>query len=460
MAKIDRTELFERMPIRRAVALQILPAIAGQMITLIYNLADAYFVGMLNDPLQTAGITVAGMCFIALTTLSNLFGVGGASVIARALGKKDPQSAKQIAATAFWGGLAVSVLFSLLFFLFARPILFLCGATEETYAVTYNYAKWTVMVGGSATVLNALLANLVRSEGCAVHASIGVALGGVLNILIDPFFVLPQYLDMGAAGAGLATAISNGSAVVYFLCLLAFRRNNTVISVSPRHLRHLGRHLGKVLAGGFPSAVQHALVIVAAATLTSFISHDSTEAVAALGIVKKLDQLPLYFSLGTANGLLPLLAYSYSSGNQQRRAQAFRFGCTIAVGFSLLCLILYEIFADPLSRIFIDDAATIAYSRSFLRIMVVAMPMMSFCYCMIIQFQAMGKVRESLICSILRKGVLDIPLLFLMDYLFPLYGCLFVQPFVDAISLVIAAILYRRVQRQLIARPVKAEPLI
>ena len=172
----------------------------------------------------------------------------------------------------------------------------------------------------------------------------------------------------------------------------------------------------------------------------------ATEAIAALGIVKKIDMLPLYVCIGISTGLLPMLAYNYAAGNQKRRQQAFRFGCTIAVGFALLCVAVFEIFAPQLTGIFIDDAVTVGYASQFLRRMVLAMPLMSLSYPMIIQFQAMGKARESLICSILRKGVLDIPLLFLMDAILPLYGCMWVQPIVDTVALSAALVLYKRMK--------------
>lgn len=193
--------------------------------------------------------------------------------------------------------------------------------------------------------------------------------------------------------------------------------------------------------------MQYALTVVSIAAISKFVSGYATEAVAALGIVKKLDQLPLYFSIGVANGLLPFLAYNYASGNQKRRHDAFLFGCGISLGFSLLCVGVYECFAPYLTGLFISDPLTVSYSAAFLRIMVVAMPMMSLCYPMIIQFQAVGNVKASLICSILRKGVLDIPLLFLLDRLVPLYGCMAVQPVVDTISLIAAIYFYRRTRK-------------
>lgn len=443
----NRTEIFENTPIKKAVLLQIVPAIASQMIALLYNLADTYFVGLINNPVQTAAITVVSPCFVMLTAISNLFGVGGASAIARALGKKEPDRARQIASVSFWGGLVMGILFALLFWLLERPILTLCGAREETFAVVMAYAKWVVVIGGPWTVLNTLLANLVRAEGSARRAFVGVSLGGVLNIALDPLFVLPRFLGWGAAGAGIATAISNMAATVYFLCGIFRRRQDTVLSVAPGHLRHIRAHLGGILVIGFPSALQYALTVVAVAAQAKFVSAYPTEAVAALGIVKKIDQLPLYFSIGVANGLLPLLAYNHAAGNTARRSQAFRFGTLTAVSFSLCCLILFELFAEPLVGLFIKNPQTVAYGASFLRLMVTAMPMMSVCYPMIVQFQAMGKAGESLICSVLRKGVLDIPLLFIMDALLPLYGCMLVQPTVDSISLIVALLLYRRIRK-------------
>ena len=448
MDTVNRTAIFETAPVHQAVCRQIIPAVISQMIALIYNLADTYFVGMLNDPHQTAAITIAAPSFVMLTAISNLFGVGGSSAIARALGKKQVLQAKQLSSVSFWGGLICACLFSLFFFLFARPLLFLCGATEETYALTLSYAKYVIILGGPFTVMNTLLANLIRAEGSAVLASFGVSLGGMMNIILDPLFVLPGFLGLGAVGAGMATALSNGLAGIFFLISIYQHQKNTVIQFRPRNLFFAKIHLKTILSVGFPSAVQYALTVVAIAAQAKFVSQYSTEAVAALGIVKKLDQLPLCFSIGVSSGLLPLLAYNYASGNQTRRQKSFRFGCMISFSFSLLCFICYEIFAPQLSALFISDAKTIAYSTDFLRRMVTAMPMMSLCYPMIIQFQAMGKVKESLITSILRKGVLDIPLLFLLDRLLPLYGCMWVQPIVDFISLIIAGILYSQLKQQ------------
>jgi len=443
-----RTEIFENLPVHKAVAMQIIPAIASQMIALIYNLADTYFVGQLNDPNQTAGVTVGLFSFALLTAISNLFGIGGASLMARSLGQKNPEKARQISTVSFYGGLLSAIVFSLTFFTFASPILRISGATDSTYSYAFNYTKWVIMLGGPLAIMNTLLANLVRAEGGATHASIGVSMGGVINIILDPFFVLPRFLDLGAAGAGMATAISNLLATLYFVVYLIRNRNSTLITLRISNLKFIKTHLKPILTIGFPSAVQYALTVVAVAAHAKFVSNYTTEAVAGLGIIKKLDQLPLYFSIGLSNGLLPLLAYNHGQGNHDRRSACFKFGVSISLGFSMLCLVCYEAFAPFLVGLFIDDAATRAYGAVFLRIMVTAMPLMSVVYPMIIQFQAMGSVRESLICSIIRKGVVDIPLLYVLDSLLPLYGTMLVQPIVDAISLIVAIYFYRKIRRK------------
>lgn len=446
MSRYTRTEVFETLPIKKSVIMQIIPAIASQMIALIYNLSDTYFVGRLNDPCQTAAITVAAPSFLMLTAISNLFGIGGASLATRKLGSGQRQEAKQVAAISFWMALFSGLCFSLLFALLAHPILNISGATEEVYDFAVSYTKWVIIWGGVPTILNTMLSNLVRAEGNAFHASLGVSMGGVLNIILDPLFVLPEFLNLGAVGAGMATALSNLCGALFFIGYTRFKKD-TIVNLRIHSLKNWKLYLWDILRIGIPSAVQFGLTVVAIAAQTHFVSKYSPQAIAALGITKKLDQLPLYFSIGVANGILPLIGYNHASGNHGRREAAFRFGCLISVSFSTLCLILYELFAPRLVGFFMEDPVTVAYGSVFVRCMVVAMPFMALCYPMIIRFQAMGKAKESLIISILRKGVLDIPFLFLFDGIYPLYGCMLVQPVVDFLSLLVAVFLYWQDER-------------
>lgn len=447
MSRYSRKEIFETIPIKLSVIMQIVPAIASQMIALIYNLSDTYFVGRLNDPRQTAAVTVVASSFLMLTAISNLFGIGGASLITRKLGSGQRKEAKQVAAICFWMAVFSGLCFSLLFAILARPVLKISGASDLVYDYAYEYAKWVIIWGGIPTILNTMLSNLVRAEGNAFYASLGVSMGGLLNIILDPFFVLPCFLGLGAVGAGMATAISNVCGALFFLGYARFKKD-TIVKLHIRYFMYWKTHLWDILKIGIPSAVQYGLTVVAIAAQTRFVSRYGPQAIAALGITKKLDQLPLYFSIGVANGILPLIGYNHASGNIVRREAAFRFGCLISVSFSILCLMIYEIFAPVLVGIFITDPSTVEYGSVFVRCMVVAMPFMALCYPMTIRFQAMGKAKESLIISILRKGVLDIPFLFLFDAIYPLYGCMLVQPVVDFLSLLAAVLLYRRDNRR------------
>ncbi|MBR3381637.1 MAG: MATE family efflux transporter [Clostridia bacterium] len=447
MQNAPKTYVFQTMPIKKAVLRQALPAVAGQMIMLIYSLADTYFVGLLNDPRQTAAVTVSYPAVLMLTAISNLVGVGGAAALARALGRGRPDEAREISSVSIVSAAVLAAVFSAAFALLMRPVLTLCGATAETLAPACGYAASVIAAGGAFAVLSAALSNLVRAEGHAGAASFGLSLGGALNILLDPFFILPRFLGLGAAGAGAATAVSNAASFLFFVIWLRVRRGETLVAPKGFSFAALRRRMGEILKTGFPSAVQYALTVVAVAAQARFVSNYETAAVAGLGIVKKLDQLPLYFSIGVSTGLLPLLAFNHASGDTERLERGFRFGTALSLGFSAVCLVVYEIFAPQLAGLFIGDEATVAYAASFLRRMVTAMPLMSVCYPLVIRFQATGRNRAALVCSVLRKGVLDVPLLFVMDALVPLYGLMWVQPIVDGISL-LAALAFLRGERR------------
>ena len=424
------------------------PAVAAQLINVLYNIVDRIYIGHIAVVGKTA-LTGVGVTFPILTLISAFSafaGMGGAPLASIRLGAGDRKGAEAILGSAVSMLVTMALVLTVGFSLFQRPLLLAFGASAATIGYATDYL--TIYLLGPIFVQLSLGADKgVQAQGKAMPAMCSVLIGAVLNILLDPLFVLPQFLGLGAVGAGMATALSNGAAVACFAVYLVRRRGATYLNLLPANLRYAAQYLRPILAIGFPSALQYALTVVATAAQADFVSQYPTEAVAALGIVKKLDQLPLYFSIGVSNGLLPLLAYNHAAGNHRRRAQAFRIGSLMSFGCAVLCLVCYEAFATPLVSLFIADAATVRYGAVFLRCMVTAMPMMALCYPMIIQFQAMGRARESLVCSILRKGVLDIPLLYLMDALFPLYGCMWVQPIVDAISLAAALWFYRAIQR-------------
>lgn len=436
------------MPYRKAAMTQILPTVAAQMVILLYNLTDTFYVGLLNNPVESSALSVIYPFWNLLSAFNCLFGVGGAAIVARALGKGDREEARNASSIALWWGAVAGAAFSLLFLILAKPLLAVCGATPQNRSIVYRYILWTLVLGGPFTIVGNILSSLIRAEGDAKRASFGVTLGGVLNILLDPLFVFPRFFGMGAEGAGIATALSNIIAFFYYLVCLLKTRDTRTISFRFEALRRTKEYLGRVTAQGSPMALQHTLGTIAVAAQTKFVSKYTVEALAAIGIVKKIDMLPLYVSLACGSALLPILSYNQAAGNQKRCMDIYRFGLFVSVGFSTLCLVTFELFAPALAGIFISDAQTIAYAAAFLRRMVIAMPMMAFCNATVSLFQAKGQPKKAAVISVLRKGVLDIPLLFLWDRLLPLYGCMWVQPTVDFIALFAALCLLRGARRE------------
>ena len=437
-AKHIDIETFERKPVIRAVFAQSMPAIIAQLIALLYNWADTFFLARLNQPELVAAAMIALPLYLLLTAIGNLPGVGGGSMLSHYLGKHNPEGASSVASLTIWIGMILALMCAVIYPLVDEPVLRLIGADEQTLAPAREYTFWVITIGSVPIIMNLVLANLVRAEGLARQASIAISAGGILNCVLDPLLMLPELGNMGITGAAVATALSNMLAAVWLMAVIYARRKKGVISADPHLLRSAKLYFSKIIQVGFPSSLQYLLTVVAVAALTHFVSRYATEATAALGVVKRLDYLPLYFSIGLSQGILPLLAYNHAANNIQRRNQVFRCGMMLSLGFAIACFVVYELWAEPLALFFTQEPTTVDYITQFLRIQVVAMPFMAICYPAITYFQAMQRTREALVCSILRKGVLDIPLLFLMNGWIGLYGCMWVQPIVDCTSMLFA----------------------
>ena len=447
-AKHIDIETFEHKPVIRAVFSQSMPAIIAQLIALLYNWADTFFLARLNQPELVAAAMIALPLYLMLTAIGNLPGVGGGSMLSHYLGKHTPDGASSVASLTIWMGLILALLCAIIYPLVDEPLLRLIGADEQTLAPAREYTFWVITIGSVPIIMNLVLANLVRAEGLARQASIAISAGGILNCVLDPILMLPEMGNMGITGAAVATALSNMLSAVWLTAIIYARRKNGVITAAPHLLRSAKVYFSKIIQVGFPSSLQYLLTVVAVAALTHFVSRYATEATAALGVVKRLDYLPLYFSIGLSQGILPLLAYNHAANNIQRRNQVFRCGMMLSLGFAIACFVVYELWAEPLALFFTQEPTTVNYITQFLRIQVVAMPFMAICYPAITYFQAMQRTREALVCSILRKGVLDIPLLFLMNGWMGLYGCMWVQPIVDFTSMLFAVYFLWRIYHQ------------
>ena len=448
----QKTELFESMPVPKAVMQLAIPTVLSSLVMVLYNLADTYFVGLLNDPIQTAAVTLAGPVLLAFNAVNNLFGVGSSSMMSRALGARDLDTVRRSSAFGFYLALFSGVLFSLLVGVFQHPLLGLLGTDKDTYGATQGYLLWTVVCGAAPAILNVVMAYLVRAEGESLHSSIGTMSGCVLNIILDPFFILPWGLDMGAAGAGLATFLSNCVACLYFFVLLFIRRGKTYVCVDPRKFCLRRPIVLGVCGVGVPASIQNLLNVTGMTILNNFASAYSADAVAAMGIAHKVQMIPMQIALGFSQGIMPLISYNFASANTARMKKSFLFTVRISMTFLILATAGFYVWSGEITSFFMQQESIIAYGRDFLRAMSLAIPFLCMDFLAVGVFQACGMGSKSLLFAILRKIVLEIPALFILDAIFPLYGLAWAQTVAEFI-LSIAAIavlvrLFRRLEKQ------------
>lgn len=447
--KDPKIVLFEDASIPRAVAVLSIPTIISNLVSLMYNLADTFFVGLLNDPVQTAAVTLAAPVILAFNAVNNLFGVGSSSMMSRALGRKDFLTLRESSAFGFYGALLAGLLFSVLCFLFQNPLLRVLGADHQTFLATSRYMLWTVMIGATPSILNVVMAYLVRSEGATLHASIGTMSGCLLNIILDPLFILPSGLNLGAEGAALATLISNCAALSYFFFYLFFKRKSTYVCISPKAFRLRHEVLHGVCSVGIPASIQNMLNVVSHMLLNNLASAFGAQALAGMGIASKISLIPWYISNGLSQGVMPLVGYNYASRNYLRMKKALRFVFTLALCVLSTMALCSCLFSQQITSLFIDDAQSVAYGSSFLYGKALAVPCLAIDLMIVGVFQAFGKGSKSLILALIRKVVIEIPVIFLLNAIWPLYGLSCAQLVSEFCMVMIGALMLRQVLRAL-----------
>ena len=449
----DKTALFETMPIGKALMTMAIPTIVSQLITMIYNLADTFFIGISNDPYKVAAASVVSILFFILTALSNLFGVGGGSLMSRLLGERREEDAKRVGTFSIYGSLTIAFVYSLICFLFTEPLARLLGASDNTIGYASSYLFWVVVVGGIPSTVGMTMSFLLRSAGYSKESGIGLALGGIANTVLDPLFmfvILPRGNEV--TGAALATLLSNVISLVYFLCIYYRLRGKTILSVSPKHIRIERRLIRAILVIGLPSALTGMLANISHIIRNNLTSGYGDIELAAYGIVQKADMLPLNIGMGLCQGMMPLVAYNYASQNYPRMKSFTRAAQISGMIIAGICIVVFELFAPQIIWLFIKDEATIAFGTDFIRIACLATPFMIANFQKIYCLQAMGKGTESLILGIFRQELFAIPIVFLMNHLFQLYGIVSAQLISDGITFIFSTLIYHRVYNKLIEK--------
>ncbi len=450
-------ELFETKPIPKALLSLAVPTIISQLVVMAYNMADTFFIGMTDDPYKIAAASMTYVLFFMLNAIANLFGIGGGSLISRLLGEKKGAEARGVCSFSVWGTGIITAVYSILCLVFMEPVLRLIGASDNTVGYASSYLLWVVIIGGIPASLSMAMSHVLRSEGHGGPAGIGLTIGSVLNIALDPLFMFVIFPDgMEVTGAAVATALSNVVSLVYYLVVMLRLGPGSVLTLDVRRFGDGLRRAKEVFYVGVPSAVNTVLVSVSIMVLNALASRYGDIPVAAIGIVKKVDMLPHNVGTGLCQGMIPLVAYNYAAKNFDRMKKAINLARWLGVALAALCVITFETLGRPISSLFIREEETLGMTASFLRVICLANPLTVCNFHMTYTLQGMGKGRESLLLSACRQGISLIPLYFLFNALFGLYGIVWAPLVAEAITFVIAMVLYRVTMKKVTGESLRA----
>ena len=454
-----KTELFERVSVPRALAAMAVPTIISQLVNLIYNMVDAFFIGRTGNSYMMAATTITLTLTMMNVAFANLFGVGGGSHIARLMGQKRDAEARKVSAYSCRGAILLGLFYASLTALFMTPILKFLGASDATLDYARQYASLVIVLGTTPTILSLTLSHLLRNAGYAAQASLGLSLGGVLNMALDPLFmfvILPKGQEV--TGAALATLISNLFACTYLL--LAYRKASRKAPLSLRVLRDakgLAReHVKQVFTVGVPSALLTGLFDLASISVNKLASGHDDLVLAGMGIVLKVERIPNAVNIGICQGMMPIVAYNFASGDRERMHGAVRTARIWGLLVSAVSIVLLELFARPVTNLFLSTThedprealITVGYAALFLRIRCLASPVQFLNYHSSFCMQAVGNGKATLLHAAVRELGIYIPLMILLDRLFGENGLAAALPIGEALAAVFALLLLRRVLKR------------
>lgn len=443
--------IFESMPVPEAVRTMALPTIISQLIVLVYNMADTFYLGRTNNPFMVAGVSLILPVFNICLSLAGLAGIGGGALISRLLGAGDTKEAEKVSAFSIILAVITTAVFSVGMLLFMNPILRLLGASGNTLTYAAQYSFCVIVLGGIPTVLSNVMANLLRSVGESGKAGFGIAMGGILNIILDPLFMFVLFpRGYEVLGVGVATLISNCCACAFFTVTILREQADTVLRFRLSNGLPRTENVRSVFTVGIPSSIATLLFDIDYIVIDKLMSGYGDIALAAVGIVLKVERLPLNVGIGICQGMMPLVAYNYSSGDRKRMFRIIRFSLITGLIVGALSVAMYEVFAGGIIRLFIADPETVRLGTDFLRIRCLATPLMFMSFFTVYTFQGFGRGERSLFLGIMRWAVFNIPMLFILNHLIGMYGIVWSQVTADILTVTLSAFVYFRFRRKLV----------
>jgi len=428
--------LYQKMTETRISALVTglaVPTIASMLISALYNTADTFFVSRLG----TSASGAVGIVFSIMSIIQSvgfMLGMGAGSQISRLLGAQEKKQAGVVASTSFFSALLLGGVITLLGLLFTEPLLKLLGATPTILPYAADYAKY-IFFGAPIMCASYVLNNLLRAEGKATFAMIGITVGGVLNIILDPIFIF--VFDLGIAGAAIATLLSQ--CISFLLLLSVFLLKRSALKL---HIRSLSRKFidyRNIIVIGFPSFARQGLASIAAAILNREASLYGDAAVAAMSIVGRMFMLIYSVIIGLGQGFQPVAGHNYGAKKYARVNEAILFSAKLGtIAVTALSLLIF-IFAPQIMTAFrADDAEVIRIGSFAMRVQCLSLPFMPFYTISSMTYQVLGKSMGATILSTARQGIFFLPFILILRRVIGLSGIQIAQPISDVCCFTLA----------------------
>ena len=435
---MDAQELkFKQMtepPVEKLICKLAVPCIISMLVTSFYNMADTFFVGMLESNAATGAVGVVFSMMAIIQAVGFFFGQGSGTFISRALGQKNYDEANQMAATGFFSSLAVGLLICLAGQIFLAPLAYLLGSTDTILPYTKDYLR-VILIGAPWMTASFVLNNQLRFQGGAMYAMVGITTGAVLNIILDPLLILPQFMNLGVAGAGWATIFSQ---FVSFCLLYIGCSKGGNIRIRVRNFRFKWYYFVMIFKGGLPSLARQCLSSLATICLNHAARPFGDAAIAAMGVVQRIAMFGASTMLGFGQGFQPVCGFNYGARLYDRVKKGFWFCIKISTAVLISFAVAGYIFAPQLIALFRNDPDVIACGTAALRFQCISFPMHGWIVMSTMMEQSMGKTVSATFLSVARQGLFFIPLVLILSATVGLLGIQMTQACADTLTLLCA----------------------